>query len=130
MHSGLTVQDLLNSINAEYVSEQFREDYMNFADMATVGGRLQGQSCLTFVYEDIYNDWYMTMLIPQRYNEYGSLKAVLMAMRNVTDDKKLELDYQERLRRATQEAERANIAKTDFLRRMSHDIRTPINGIR
>ena len=130
MHSGLTVQDLLNSINAEYVSEQFREDYMNFADMATVGGRLQGQSCLTFVYEDIYNDWYMTMLIPQRYNEYGSLKAVLMAMRNVTDDKKLELDYQERLRRAAQEAERANIAKTDFLRRMSHDIRTPINGIR
>ena len=130
MHSGLTVQDLLNSINADYVSEQFREDYMNFADMATVGSRLQGQSCLTFVYEDIYNDWYMTMLIPQRYNEYGSLKAVLMAMRNVTDDKKLELDYQERLRRAAQEAERANIAKTDFLRRMSHDIRTPINGIR
>ena len=130
MHSRLTVQDLLNSINADYVSEQFREDYMNFADMATVGSRLQGQSCLTFVYEDIYNDWYMTMLIPQRYNEYGSLKAVLMAMRNVTDDKKLELDYQERLRRAAQEAERANIAKTDFLRRMSHDIRTPINGIR
>ena len=130
MHSELTVQDLLNSINADYVSEQFREDYINFADMATVGSRLQGQSCLTFVYEDIYNDWYMTMLIPQRYNEYGSLKAVLMAMRNVTDDKKLELDYQERLRRAAQEAERANIAKTDFLRRMSHDIRTPINGIR
>lgn len=130
MHSGLTVQDLVSSINTDYVSEQFREEYMDFADMATVGGRLQGQSCLTFVYEDIYNEWYMTMLIPQRYNDDGSLKAVLMATRNVTEDKKLELDYQERLRRAAEEAERANIAKTDFLRRMSHDIRTPINGIR
>ena len=29
-----------------------------------------------------------------------------------------------------EEAQRASLSKTDFLRRMSHDIRTPINGIR
>ena len=40
-----------------------------------------------------------------------------------------ELDYKRQLEKAAEEAKLANEAKTNFLRRMSHDIRTPLNGI-
>ena len=42
---------------------------------------------------------------------------------------KSEAVYRMKLDRLATEAIRANEAKSDFLRRMSHDIRTPINGI-
>ena len=38
--------------------------------------------------------------------------------------------YQIELEQTAHKAEAANVAKTEFLQRMSHDIRTPINGIR
>ena len=52
-----------------------------------------------------------------------------MASQDETELKKKEVRDQEALREAYQAAENASNAKSDFLSKMSHDIRTPMNAI-
>ena len=55
--------------------------------------------------------------------------SVLILLRIDRDRKQQEQNYQHRLEEEVARATRADQAKTDFLRSMSHDIRTPINII-
>ena len=65
----------------------------------------------------------------KRRHEDGSVATLLYTIQNIDEAKRTEIAYQEKLKKSAREAQIANQAKTDFLRRMSHDIRTPINGI-
>lgn len=54
---------------------------------------------------------------------------ILVTRKDVSDYIKKETLQREKLQKALFLAEKANQAKTDFLSRMSHDIRTPLNAI-
>ncbi len=58
-------------------------------------------------------------------NPYGEDVMQISLSRNIDERKKME----EQMKTALEAAKRANRAKTDFISRMSHDIRTPINAI-
>ena len=68
--------------------------------------------------------------------EEGRPKTAIIALRNISAEKQRELEYYEEEKKAKHALEeaydslnRANQAKSDFLSRMSHDIRTPMNAI-
>src|SRR5450755_2847404 len=66
------------------------------------------------------------------YDRDRTLQGVIVAARDVTDRKRLDQSLQEtnvQLESAKSAAEKANLAKSDFLSSMSHELRSPLNAI-
>lgn len=111
------------------VKEEYREEFLKFTDINSVKDRLLDKTIISMTYEDMKEEWLTIGIIPQQINVDGDIEVALYLVRNVTEEQVKEKEYQKQLQYAVEQAKRADIAKTSFLRHMSHDIRTPINGI-
>ena len=123
--------DIVNRVADTVVAPEARENYLTFHQISTLEERLAKSTFgyVDFVFPTRRGQWIRDVLVAQSYDKNGHLVKCLALSRDVTEEKQREIDYQEKLIRTAHEAQASATAKTNFLRHMSHDIRTPINGI-
>lgn len=118
---------IVESYAKEYVSDRSREEYIEKLSLDYIRSQKESYSV---TYEAL--TWGRTSYLQVRVayvQERDGDNVVVIGTRNVDDLIKKERAQEMALQAAYDAAEAANKAKTDFLSNMSHDIRTPMNGI-
>lgn len=114
------------------IAEEHREQVRSFLDLSNILKQLSTENHIEIQYKRLNkkgNYEWCSAVITVAEMEDNKPSAVTLTIRSIDDIIHREEEQKEMLALAAERAETANLAKSDFLSRMSHDIRTPMNAI-
>ena len=107
------------------VAPEYRAAVKTFMDLSSIPERMAHDDILDTEYKMVDGSWHRLSFLVKKRDETGRVTHVLCAVRSISDVKRRELDLVYQADAAKREGE----MKARFLSNMSHDIRTPLNGV-
>lgn len=121
-----------------FVHPDDREDYLNVMDIDKLIQNLSDKHPIVSIEYHriktepdgtILDDGWIRASAVLAESENGKPKKAVYVAQDITEARQKEKDSQRALMEAYDAAKQASVAKSDFLSKMSHDIRTPMNAI-
>lgn len=107
------------------VAPEYRNIIHQFANIETLTSRLEKEEDVLAEYRMADGNWHKLRIIVSKRNANGKAIQAIATIRIISETKRKELNLFFEAEQAKREAK----IKTQFLQSMSHDMRTPLNGI-
>lgn len=107
------------------VADEYQEELLKFLDLSTLPERLKEEEMIATEYRTKDGNWHILRFVVKKRDDNGEVTHVLCLIRITSDTKRRE----QSLLYLAEEAKKEAAFRMRFLSNMSHDIRTPMNGI-
>ncbi len=106
------------------------DEAYRYVECNTLIDDVKNKGIITFNYTRLFKgERRQYRLKAVKIEEAGEFKGIVLGFRDVEEEYRKDIETQELLRAALEEAKHASSSKSNFLFNMSHDIRTPMNAI-